>query len=57
MAKMTEITGKIHIDTSELDVAKEKVTQLVALLEEAKSLINDLTSSEFLDLDIKVKEA
>jgi len=53
---MVNVIGKVHLDTTELDVAKDKVVQLVTLLEEAKSLINDLTSTKLLDLDIKVKE-
>lgn len=44
-----EQTIKIEIDDEELDVAIEKANRLVELLQEAKQIINSLSSKGMLE--------
>ena len=49
--KNDKVHLKVHIDTSDLDEAKDKAERLVSLLNEARSVINGLASAELIDLD------
>ena len=49
---MAVIKQTINIDTSNLDITKNKLEQIIMLTKEVKSLIHDLTSK---DVEISLK--